>query len=75
MESGSYQYGHTNAQVASILVRLGEHDETFDRLEKAYEIREQELAMTVIMPDFDPVRSHTRFKALLKKMNIPESAA
>jgi serine/threonine-protein kinase len=75
LKSEAFQHGWGDSQVAETLVRLGDHDEALDRLEKAYENREQEIAMVMTTPQFDPIRGHPRFKALLKKMNIPDSQA
>ena len=47
---------------------LGEHDQGFEWLDKAYELREYRLCYLKIEPLFDNIRSDSRFKALLKKI-------
>ena len=71
LKSEGLEPGVRDAQVAEALVKFGDHEEVLDLLEKAFENREQELAMFMTAPTFDPVRQHPRFKALLKKMNLP----
>jgi serine/threonine protein kinase len=56
--------------IARICVGLGEEDLTLEWLEKAFERREPRLVQLKVDPRFDPLRSHPRFKALLKKMNL-----
>ena len=58
-------------QVAMIYANLGEEDEAFAWLERAYEARSAFLAVGVLTsPAYDPLRSDPRFAALLKKMNL-----
>jgi tetratricopeptide (TPR) repeat protein len=49
---------------------LGDIDQGFEWLEKAYEVRDQQIAWAKVHPAFDPLRSDPRFKAMLKKMNL-----
>jgi tetratricopeptide (TPR) repeat protein len=49
---------------------LGEHDQGFKWLDKAYELHEYRLCYLKIEPVFDNIRSDSRFKALLKKINL-----
>jgi tetratricopeptide (TPR) repeat protein len=56
--------------IARVCVGLGEDDLALEWLEKAYERREPRLVQLKVDPRFDPLRSHPRFKALLKKMNL-----
>ena len=53
-----------------IYMGLGEKDQTFDYLEKAYEERESFLAFFKVWPFFDSFRPDPRFKALLRKMGL-----
>jgi serine/threonine protein kinase/tetratricopeptide (TPR) repeat protein len=55
---------------AFIYSGLGEIDKALDCLEKA--IKEQDATVTVAFgnPLFDPLRSHPRYHALLRKMNL-----
>ncbi len=56
--------------VAAIYALLGEIDQAFDWLEKAYQDRISVLPWTKIEPRFDPLRSDPRYQALLRKMNF-----
>jgi hypothetical protein len=49
---------------------LGENNQGFRLLERAYEERDYLLSQIKVSPSFDSVRSDPRFKALLKKMNL-----
>jgi hypothetical protein len=49
---------------------LGEHDQGFKRLDKAYELHDYRLRYLMIEPAFDNIRSDSRFEALLKKINL-----
>ena len=51
---------------------LGEQDEAFASLERAYQRHESNLADLAVDPLFDPLRSDPRFKQLLKKMRLGE---
>ena len=61
---------------AVLYAGLGDYELSLDRLEKASEGRD--WVMTISLPAdrvFEPLRSHPRFEALLKKMNLPELSA
>jgi len=47
---------------------LGEKDEAFEQLEKAYE--ERETISLKVDPNFDPIRDDPRFQDLLRRMNL-----
>jgi adenylate cyclase len=49
---------------------LREIDECFDCLYKAVDNREPTIVQFIFFPGFDPLRSHPRYKALLRKMNL-----
>ena len=55
-----------------VYVGLGDKDSAVDSLEKAYNERAPGLTYLKWQPLWDPLRSHPRFQALLKKMNFPE---
>jgi len=57
---------------ARVYVGLGDKDSAVDSLEKAYDERAPALTSLKWVPFWDPLRSHPRFQALLKKMNFPE---
>ena len=58
---------------AQDFIRAGLFDRALDILERLYETRDQNLAYISVAPIFDPIRSHPRFRALLKKMNLPSA--
>jgi tetratricopeptide (TPR) repeat protein len=55
---------------ALIYSSLGEIDKTLDWIERAIEERDAPTAMFLNMPLFDPLRSHPRYHALMRKMNL-----
>jgi tetratricopeptide (TPR) repeat protein len=57
------------AQFAIIYAHLGEKDEAFEWLEKAFEER-ADLRGLKESPDFDPLRDDPRFQDLLRRMNL-----
>ncbi len=56
----------------SIYSRLGDKDQAFAWLEKAYEEHSGPLISLKVSPDYDPLRSDPRFQSLLRRMNFPE---
>ena len=55
---------------AWIYMGLGEIETAFDWLEKAVDERDGFILHLHIDPVYDPLRSHPRYKALLRKMNL-----
>jgi serine/threonine protein kinase/Tfp pilus assembly protein PilF len=55
---------------ADIYLGLGETDKAFDWLEKAADDRQGLILHFHVNPSFDPLRSHPRYHALLRKMNL-----
>jgi serine/threonine protein kinase/Flp pilus assembly protein TadD len=55
---------------ARIHIGLGEMDKALDWLEKAVEEHDSMIFLISIYPLPDPLRSHPRFHALLRKMNL-----
>jgi serine/threonine protein kinase/tetratricopeptide (TPR) repeat protein len=51
---------------------IGDRDGAMALLEKAYEVQDLELNVAVQYSAFDSMRSEPRFKALIKKMGVPE---
>jgi serine/threonine protein kinase/Tfp pilus assembly protein PilF len=49
---------------------LGEMDKAFDWYEKAVDEREPLMLHFHVHPNYDPLRTHPRYKALLRKMNL-----
>ena len=56
--------------IATVLFLLGDKDDGFIWLEKAYERREPDLPMIRIFPELDGVRDDQRFRAIVKKMGL-----
>jgi tetratricopeptide (TPR) repeat protein len=54
----------------TIYLGLGEIDNAFELLEKAVDERELKMIHLHIDPLFDPLRSHPRYRALLRRMNL-----
>ena len=57
--------------IAIIHAGLGEKDQAFEWLEKAYEERELGVSFLKVDPTLDPLRSDPRFQDLLRRMNFP----
>jgi hypothetical protein len=49
---------------------LGEIDKCFDLLDMAVGERDPQPFILQVVPYFDPLRSHPRYHALLRKMNL-----
>jgi hypothetical protein len=58
-------------ELASGYAALGDADRALTLLEQSAE-RRAILPIQLRDPRFDPVREHPRFKALMKKMRLPE---
>ena len=56
--------------IASIYARLGEHEQAFEWLEKAYQDRFSLLPWLKLDPRFDSLHSDSRFVTLLKKIGL-----
>jgi TolB-like protein/Flp pilus assembly protein TadD/predicted Ser/Thr protein kinase len=59
------------AALAIVSGALGEKDEAFAWLEKAYEVRDPTLTYLKVGPKFTPLRSDPRFQDLLRRMGLP----
>jgi tetratricopeptide (TPR) repeat protein len=57
---------------ATVHLGLGEHDKALQWMEKEYDARGWYLLLLAQAPRFDPLRSHPRFQALLRQMNLPD---
>jgi serine/threonine-protein kinase len=57
---------------ALIHVGLGEKEEALNWLEKAMLDRSEAAGWFAVTPELDGLRSEPRFKAMLKRMNLPE---
>jgi tetratricopeptide (TPR) repeat protein len=58
--------------IAAVYAFRGEPDEAFKWLERAYEQKDSLLYRIKIAPEFDKLHGDPRYKAFLKKMNLPE---
>jgi TolB-like protein/Tfp pilus assembly protein PilF len=57
---------------AVIHTGLGENDEAFEWLERAYQDRNAWMVFLQVVPWLDPLRSDPRFQDLLRRMNFPK---
>ncbi len=55
---------------ARIYAHLGEKDQAFEQLEKAYEEHNVDLTSIRTHPAYDPLRDDPRFQDLLRRMNL-----
>jgi len=55
---------------AVICLGLGEMEEAFDWFERAVDEREPLMLHCHVHPNYDPLRTHPRYSALLRKMNL-----
>ena len=58
--------------IALVYASLGDKDQAFECLEKAYEERNAWLVALRVDPMFDPLRSDPRFQDLVRRMNFPQ---
>jgi TolB-like protein/Tfp pilus assembly protein PilF len=58
--------------VAEIYAQLGEHDEAFAALGRAFENSDWALIHLLTDPFMDPIRSDARFKAALERLDYPD---
>ena len=56
--------------IAGVYFRLGENEEGWKWLEKAYDERSYSLVLLKVDPFYDNIRSDPRFQALLKKIGL-----
>jgi TolB-like protein/Flp pilus assembly protein TadD len=67
---GRYDRNPTNTAI--YYAQLGDKEQAFVWLEKAYEKHDMELISLKYNPRFDPLRNDPRFGDLLRRMNLPE---
>ena len=58
--------------IAMVHTTLGDHEEAFEWLGKAYESRSPWMGWLKAEPKFDPLRSDPRFKTLLRQVGLPQ---
>jgi serine/threonine protein kinase/Tfp pilus assembly protein PilF len=66
------QYDRYPATTARYYAQLGDKDQAFAWLEKAYEKHDSPMFRLKVQPWWDPLRSDPRFQDLLRRMNFPE---
>ena len=72
LKKGSEDGSVTGTALAFAYTGLGEKESALRMLEQAVEKREYLTFEFGVCPEFDELRSEPRFKALLKRMNLPE---
>ena len=70
LEQLSKQTYVSSLWIVWIYIGLGETDQAFQWLDKAYEERASILVCTPTFPWFDPLRDDPRFHDLLRRMNL-----
>jgi eukaryotic-like serine/threonine-protein kinase len=58
--------------IAGIYSTLGERDQAFEWLEKAYQVRDDQLTRIMLDPVFGSIRSDPRYTDLLRRMGLPQ---
>jgi TolB-like protein/Tfp pilus assembly protein PilF len=71
VQDPTHQY-NVPFDLAVIYVALGQEEEAFQWLEKAYEEQSSNLVFLKTDPRFDPIRSDLRYQDLLRRLNFPE---
>jgi TolB-like protein/class 3 adenylate cyclase/tetratricopeptide (TPR) repeat protein len=65
--------GHTPVGIALVYTKIGETEEAFAWLERAYRARDPHLIILKAHPLLDPLRSDPRFDDLVRRIGFPES--
>jgi tetratricopeptide (TPR) repeat protein len=73
LEVATKKRGHTPVGIAAGYTRIGETEEAFAWLERAYRERDPHIIILKAHPHFDPLRSDPRFDDLLRRIGFPES--
>ena len=58
--------------IASLYARLGENDQAFEWLQKAYDKRDSDIVYFKIAPQFDGLRSDPRAVDLMRRIGFPQ---
>ena len=61
---------NSNYRAAVDFAIVGECDRSLDFLEKAYQHHDQGLLNIGVLKEFDPLRSHPRFIAIVHRMHL-----
>ena len=62
----------TPAALVNVYIGLGDKEQAFVWLEKAYQERSNYLAYLKVFPILDPLRSDPRFTDLVRRVGLPE---
>jgi len=62
--------GNLARMVSLVHVALGEYEEAFSWLERAYEAKSGALGILLVDPKLDPIRSDGRFASLVKRVRL-----
>ncbi|HEU4828723.1 MAG TPA: BTAD domain-containing putative transcriptional regulator, partial [Gemmatimonadales bacterium] len=57
-------------RIASLLARIGDAEQTARWIERAYDEHAMALPFLAVMPVYDSVRAHPRFRAVLERMRL-----
>jgi tetratricopeptide (TPR) repeat protein len=58
--------------IATIYAALGEKDEAFKWLDRAYNERDSQITYLKLDPEMDPLRSDPRFRTLMERLKLPK---
>jgi hypothetical protein len=72
LKNMSGRYERNPLKAAKIHAQLGDRDQAFIWLEKAYDNRDPKLVGLKIEPYWDPLRGDPRYHDLLRRMNLEE---
>jgi TolB-like protein/Tfp pilus assembly protein PilF len=62
----------SEARIAKVYIALGDYDQAFTWLEKAFENRDSDLVYLAVEMTYDRIQNDPRYHELLKKMRLPE---
>ncbi len=72
LENAVRTQGMGRYEIAMIYAGLGEKDEAFDWLEKAFAAHDKGLMYLKIDPTLDPLRPDARFSSLVRRVGLPQ---
>ncbi len=58
-------------QIATFYAHAGDTNAALEWLEKAIDVRDTQIVYTPIRPDFEELRDHPRFRAIMRRINLP----
>jgi len=66
------QYDQMVSALALSYAILNDRDRAFEYLEKAYQIQDSDLILSLRFPAFDPIRSDPRYADLMRRLGLPQ---